>query len=165
MLTSITTETANRWPIPNTINIDVVGNENLVTQLLADEHSAQVRTGATGRYNCHGLTFGARRTCIDDVASIQKILSDDGYRIVPPIDVMAGDIVVYYDDGVVSHSGIVVEVVTEGLQACRVVSKWGVVGAEFLHWVHRSPYGGQYQFFRVDHSEETKIISNIILSA
>jgi hypothetical protein len=163
MLTSITTETANHWAIPNRINIDRVGNEEVITELLAGQHDAQIRAEATGRYNCHGLTFGARRTCIDDVSSIQRILTDDGYRLVPPMDVMAGDIVVYYDDGVVTHSGIVVEVVTEGLRTCRVVSKWGVVGAEFLHWVHRSPYGGHYEFFRVDHSKELKILSKLIV--
>lgn len=166
MATSITTETANRWAIPNQQNFDLVGNEEILATRFVAQYEARLRTKATGRYNCHGLTFGARRTCIDDASSISKILADDGYQLVENTGVMPGDVVLYYDyDGTVSHSGIVVEVPGDPMNFVRVVSKWGVPGAEYLHWVHRSPYGVDYKFYRMDHSAESAILSKIILGA
>jgi hypothetical protein len=62
------------------------------------------------RYNCHGLTFASRRTWIDDASLVPAILAQDGYAEVPVDKVVAGDIVVYYDDdGRADHSGIVME--------------------------------------------------------
>lgn len=164
MPTCINTETSNRWPIPNQQNFDIVGNEESLASQFRTDYDAELRTKATGRYNCHGLTFGARRTCIDDPSSIAKILGDDGYRLVESTGVLPGDVVLYYDrDGTVSHSGIVVDVPDILPRFVRVVSKWGVAGAEYLHWVHRSPYGSDYKFYRVDHSGESIILSKIIL--
>lgn len=165
MQSCITTETSNCWPIPNKQNFDIVGNEDSLASQFLTNFAAELRTKATGRYNCHGLTFGARRTCIDDPSSIVRILADDGYRLVETAGVMPGDVVLYFDhDGTVSHSGIVVEVPNGFPAFARVVSKWGVAGAEYLHWVHRSPYGSDYKFYRVDHSAESVILSKIILN-
>jgi hypothetical protein len=160
---SIETETAVKWPIPNRQNIDLVGNEQMLADKFRHEHDAEVRTAATGRYNCHGLTFASRRTCIEDVAAVQKILVDDGYVPVSPDSVMPGDVVIYYHDGVIDHSGLVVEVPQGAIRFPRIVSKWGPNGAEFLHWVHRSEYGQDYKFFRISQRRETAIISQIIL--
>lgn len=166
MLTCITTETSNCWPIPNRQHFDIVGNEEALARQFLDTYDAKLRAKATGRYNCHGLTFGARRTCIDDASSISRILTDDGYRLVESTGVMPGDIVLYFDlDGTVSHSGIVVEVPDGALKFVRVVSKWGVNGGEYLHWVHRSKYGMDYKYYRVDHSNESIVLSKIILGA
>lgn len=166
MLTSITTETSAFWPIPNQQNLNIVGNEDTLSGKFRTDFDARLRTKATGRYNCHGLTFGSRRTCIDEAYSISRILSDDSYKLVAINHIMPGDVVLYFDgDGTVSHSGIVVEVPDSLPMFPRVVSKWGVAGAEYLHWVHRSPYGTDYKFYRVDHSDEFAILSNIILGA
>lgn len=162
-MNSITTETANRWAIPNRQNIDLFGNERMLAEKFQREHDAHVRTAATGRYNCHGLTFAARRTCIEDVAAVERILKDDGYQQVPLDRVLPGDVVIYYRDGVIDHSGIVVELSEPPLYFHRVVSKWGPNGAEFLHWVHRSEYGHDYKYFRISQRTETEIISSIIL--
>ena len=166
MINQITTETSNNWPIPNYINFDLVGNEEAVEKKLSADFDAQVRSKATGRYNCHGLTFGSRRTCIEDATSIPKILEDDSYRPVDSLSVLPGDVILYFDqhDGTVSHSGIVTEVTNIFPKSMRIISKWGVNGAEFLHWAHKSPYGTDYRFYRVDHSKESIILSDIILS-
>ncbi len=60
-------------------------------------------------YNCHGLTFGNRRTQVDDsYKTISGILLDDGFDQIPESEVRLGDIVVYYDgEGNAAHSGIV----------------------------------------------------------
>lgn len=164
MPTRINTETSNCWPIPNQQNFDIVGNEDALAQLFYRDFEAELRTKATGRYNCHGLTFGSRRTCIDEATSISRILDDDGYKLVDIAGVMPGDIVLYYDhDGTVSHSGIVVMVPDSLPRFVKVVSKWGVVGAEYVHWVHRTPYGLDYKFYRVDYTSESAILSRIIL--
>jgi hypothetical protein len=164
MQTGISTETSGRWPIPNQQNFDIVGNENTLVERFVTQYEAKLRTAASGRYNCHGLTFGSRRTCIDDATSIVRILVDDGYKLVDIASVMPGDVVLYYDpDGTVSHSGIVALIPDGPLKFPQVVSKWGVAGAEYLHWVHKSPYGVDYKFYRVDHSGESIILSKIIL--
>jgi len=165
MSASIVTQTADRWDIPNNQYFDLVGNEEALGQRNKSTYDAEIRTKATGRYNCHGLTFGSRRTCIDDPNSLTTILKHDGYVEVLISEILPGDIVLYFDvDGTVSHSGLVVEVPSTLPQFPRVVSKWGVNGGEYVHWAHRSPYGQNYRFYRISHSTESKILSQIILS-
>src|SRR5262245_45905132 len=62
-------------------------------------------------YNCHGLTFAARRTGISAATQVIKILSDDEYTEIAESAVQPGDIVVWYNDdnGDVEHSAIVLE--------------------------------------------------------
>ncbi|MDP4078757.1 hypothetical protein [Acidovorax sp. A1169] len=163
-MTSIITQTSNRWEIPNTQHFDAVGNEDSLENLFISKFNAEIRTKATGRYNCHGLTFASRRTCIDDSSSVARILEHDKYKEVILSTVLPGDVILYVDnDGIISHSGIVTEV-TDTLPRCqKIVSKWGVNGAEFIHWAHSSPYGTNYKFYRMDHSAESSIISKIII--
>jgi hypothetical protein len=109
-------------------------------------------------YNCHGLTFGSRRTQISP--PIFPILDDDGFDKVPSEkDVRPGDIVIYSDArGEVTHSGFVVwrnkvELV-EGTQSIipMVWSKWGK-GYEMIHAVGECPYlesqGDVFTYYRL----------------
>jgi len=58
-------------------------------------------------YNCHGLTFGSRRTQVTH--SVLPILDDDGFDLIPEKEARAGDIVIYSNvRGEVIHSGFVV---------------------------------------------------------
>lgn len=91
-------------------------------------------------YNCHGLTFASRRTCIFDIACIIK---DDDYCEVEPSKVRLGDIVVYYSGGDAEHSGIVIEISKDGYK--KILSKWGR-GKEVIHWIHVGPY--EYDIIR-----------------
>lgn len=165
MSSSIVTQTADSWNIPNSQYFDTVGNEEVLNQFFLSTYDAEIRTKATGRYNCHGLTFGSRRTCIDDATSLANILKHDGYIEVLIAEILPGDIVLYFDtDGTVSHSGLVVEVPPTLPLFPKIVSKWGVNGSEYVHWIHRSPYGQSYRFYRISHSSESRIISKIILA-
>jgi hypothetical protein len=110
------------------------------------------RTGASLKYNCHGLTFASRRTGIFEPSLISLILSEDGYLELPDADaVLPGDLVIYYsDDGDPSHSGIVLErKQSPGLYDPWVLSKFGK-GPEFIHRLWDVPpiYGRNPIFYR-----------------
>ena len=107
------------------------------------------RTIQSPTYNCHGLTFGSRRTKIDKPTHIQRILDDDEYKPVEMKDVLPGDIVIYYSEaGDPNHSGIVLEY-SERLVVPMIYSKWGNAG-EFVHALRDCPtiYGPDFMFFR-----------------
>ena len=87
--------------------------------------------GPSYSYNCHGLTFAARRTRIWKSGEIQKILTDDGYEEIKDFaQVMIGDIAIYMQGNEAIHSGLVVE---KADFQTRVLSKWGSAH-EVLHW-------------------------------
>ena len=105
-------------------------------------------------YNCHGLTFGSRRTQVTD--AVLPILEDDGFDRVPEKEARPGDIVVYFNSrGEVSHSGFVVgrdtmEIVIGRKVVIPVIwSKWGK-GYEMIHALQECPYfqdAGDYTVF------------------
>jgi hypothetical protein len=90
-------------------------------------------------YNCHGLTFGSRRTQIDgSPETISMILAEDGFDAIDEKHVKTGDVVVYYDDlGQVLHSGIVLSIEAFGIP--KIWSKWGK-GFEWVHLLRNCPY-------------------------
>ncbi len=109
------------------------------------------RTDPSISYNCHGMTFAARRVWIESAYEVQKILADDQYQLIVRKDVLPGDTVVYFSDAEPrspTHSGIVVEVTSTFPQSIRVCSKWGH-SSEWIHWVEQSEYGTNYAFYRV----------------
>ncbi len=114
------------------------------------------RTGPTPRYNCHGLTFANRRTCITEDDAVALILSDDDYIEVPREEVMQGDVIVYYNDkGAYYHSGIVLtKPAPDNMWVPRVCSKWGK-GRELVHAGNHSPYGFNVRYYRVSHGYVT----------
>jgi hypothetical protein len=89
-------------------------------------------------YNCHGLTFGARRAIIWDPQEVAKILREDDYVMIADVkNVREGDIIVYYGDyGDISHSGLVIGN-SSGVPS--ILSKWGV-GREAVHRWNDCPY-------------------------
>lgn len=94
--------------------------------------------GPSARYNCHGLTFAARRTGISDPAQIARILRDDGYeKLSFGTAPSPGDIAIYQEDGDIIHSGLVVELRGD---TPRVLGKWGDCH-EVIHDVRDCPYG------------------------
>ena len=103
--------------------------------MVLDNHpSAQLRS-LTGTYNCFGMAFANRRTCIEPI-HVQMILDDDGYKEISPQDVMPGDIVIYRDNrGEVSHVAVVVlhePDVANAKWKTTVLSQWGAQG-EYVH--------------------------------
>ena len=109
-------------------------------------------------YNCHGLTFGSRRTQVTD--AVYPILEDDGFDHLPSEkDVRPGDIVVYSNvRGEAIHSGFIVwresiEIMPGTKTIIPMVwSKWGK-GYEMIHAIDHCPYmddeGNFKRFFRL----------------
>lgn len=108
------------------------------------------RSGSIATYNCHGYTFASRRTWIEAVSEIQKILSEDGYREIPSNQMLAGDVIIYFDsDGDAEHSGFVVVPAREPMGIPTVCSKWGGY-AEVIHAANYGPYNsGRWKFYRI----------------
>lgn len=101
----------------------------------------------TRKYNCHGLTFGSRRTWIDEATEVKKILLDDEYVEVGRGEVLPGDVVVYYVDGDVEHSGVVVD--RGDIAGPLILSKWGFCH-EVIHRIPECPYdAGHVVFYRI----------------
>jgi len=98
-------------------------------------------------YNCHGLTFGSRRSMIWDSQEIAKIIKEDDYAMVDNMnDVREGDVIVYYgDDGDAEHSGLVIGKIS---RFPLILSKWGS-GREAVHMFSQCPYKiDNVKFFR-----------------
>lgn len=105
------------------------------------------RVPPTGQYNCHGLTFANRRARITEDEDLESIRHDDGYRPVPPEEVVQGDIAVYYEDSMISHTAIVLELDWVGQTFVPlVISKWGDA-SEYIHKVNQSPYGSNIEYW------------------
>jgi hypothetical protein len=104
--------------------------------------------GPSARYNCHGLTFAARRTGIDKSAYVQRILTEDGYSRLPMSTApVPGDVVIYREDGDIIHSGIVVEIKDA---VTWVLGKWGECH-EVVHPVLDCPYkNAAVEFYRLN---------------
>jgi hypothetical protein len=107
------------------------------------------RTGPSRRYNCHGLVFASRRTAIIDSAVLATMLREDDYQEIPLAEVMPGDVAIYWDDGDMQHSGLVVEV-SKNPTVPRILSKWAHL-QEAVHWVHQAPpeYGADIHYYRI----------------
>jgi len=146
----IALETSRQRPITNFQGSGVSPmNLNWARDLTKIYPNAISRTAPSGVYNCHGLTFASRRTSLEESAQIPVILDDDKYVEIGPSEVLAGDVIVYYDsDGEPNHSGIVVGVKGE-LKLPIICSKWGSAG-EFVHRMGDCPphYGPRSKFYR-----------------
>lgn len=108
----------------------------------------------TARYNCHGMTFGSRRTGIYDADTVKQVLAEDGYQEVAERDALPGDVIVYFaTDGDVDHSGIVIDSrpprIAGIIDLPTIRSKWGN-GKEFIHLANDCPYKDcTMRYFRI----------------
>lgn len=71
------------------------------------------RRDATGTYNCAGMVWASRRTCLTHPEDWELVLCEDGYRKVDnQNDVITGDIVVYRakSDGEILHVARICEI-------------------------------------------------------
>ena len=103
--------------------------------VLGSHPKAQVRS-LSSVYNCMGMVFASRRTCVEP-DHLRMILQDDEYqRVNNEGQLQPGDVIIYRDDeNQVSHVGVVVEVKPNLEKADReilVLSQWGGDG-EYLH--------------------------------
>jgi len=112
----------------------------------------KVRSKSCARYNCHGMTFGGRRTAISEPDVVARILAEDAYTPIPAETVQAGDIVIYWaESGDPSHSAVVlVPPKPESLNIPVVFSKWGL-HFEATHRANACPYDFQRAvYYRVN---------------
>ena len=145
---AIRIETSKRTGIENFPSAEMSREERLLARKLIKAHSTAVpRTPLSCSYNCHGLTFGSRRAWIVKRSCVNTIISDDEYKEIPLANAFPGDVLIYYNNGDLSHSGVVVE--RQALGILRIVSKWGKAG-EFVHSMFDCPaiYGRDVKAFR-----------------
>jgi hypothetical protein len=160
---SIALQTRKGSDIENKQNLEYTPHQrDMAEGQLKEAHPLAVAAGtqrrkATNVYNCHGLTFASRRTCILEEKVVNLVLSDDGYHRIPPQDTLPGDIVLYYEreKHELAHSGVVVR--AEPLGGTRVItilSKWGRYG-EYLHELRSHPYptATKLYFMRPSHHD------------
>jgi hypothetical protein len=110
-------------------------------------------------YNCHGLTFGSRRTQVENSeATLHMILEDDGFERINQGLVKPGDVVVYYDDGGrIEHTGIVVRT-DDKFGVPKIWSKWGK-GFEWIHPVPVCPFNSsKVQYYRLSKWKPEEIL-------
>lgn len=102
-------------------------------------------------YNCHGLTFGNRRTQVKASSDIiAMILDDDGFVELKPANPEEGDIVVYYDSrGLPEHSGVVIGIGPDPFKIPKIWSKWGK-DYQWIHNVGVCPYdASNVRYYRI----------------
>ena len=145
---SIPLATRKGRPIENEQCLDVppFKSEMLIASMHRRYRFVHMRRPPAGLYNCHGLTFACRRTCVGilNPKSIETILDDDGYRQIGAAFIETGDTLVCYDGSEISHSGIVTHVdrgdlATGVFAVVYVCSKWGQE-SEYIHMVNQGPY-------------------------
>jgi hypothetical protein len=153
-------ETRQRSTISNDLNWDPP-HDGVLLQIidLKKQHPDVMHrdVGPCGTFNCHGLTFAARRTLIHASSEIQKILVEDGYHNIVWSEVMAGDIAIYRTavsvGGAIEHSGIVVRrdpPIGGIFPEPFILSKWGVCH-EAIHRATDCPYsdGCTISYYRI----------------
>ena len=94
-------------------------------------------------YNCAGMAWANRRTCLTEPAEWRRILSQDEYRQTNESDVRSGDIVLYVrlTDGEIMHVARFVDFRHEppaGLIPWAI-SKWNLQSGEDLHRIRDVP--------------------------
>lgn len=145
--------TRKRKFIPNVQRMQRPPQSMDAAKALALKHGSPRVRSLCSTYNCVGLVFASRRTCVD-TAHVEIILEDDGYVKIGPAEVLPGDIVLYRDGiGTVTHIGIVVDrkaLLEEAMWATQVVSQWGTDG-EYVHAAQEVPelYGKPVEFWRM----------------
>lgn len=110
-----------------------------------------VRGEPSPLYNCHGLTFGSRRTRIWDTEELRKILREDDYIEVDRLNALPGDVLLYLAmDGDIEHSAVVLSRPAESdFGIPLVLSKWGHY-KELIHVASRCPYDYQHaKYYRL----------------
>jgi hypothetical protein len=149
---TIALDSARGKPIDNAQILELSSFETAQIKKCEEKWTAGrvFRSSASARYNCHGMTFAARRTGIYDTTTINQILRQDGYQEVKPEMVLPGDVILYFGtNGDAEHSGIVISAPIGKLGVPMVVSKWGK-GSEFVHAANNCPYSFEApKYYRV----------------
>lgn len=115
----------------------------------------QPRKPVTGIYNCAGHVWASRRTSLTDPNQWWTIVKEDGFRRTD--SPAADDIVLYVDEDndEIIHVARVVEaregVTPESERLPWVVSKWGPISGEAMHFAHDVPYAKEGYGYRIEY--------------
>ena len=129
-------------------------------EMWQDKYPNIRRRSLTSTYNCVGMVFGCRRTCID-IEHIGLILEDDEYRRLPEAkNILPGDIVLYKNGNEYSHIGTIISIEGDVERASfkiTVLSQWGADG-EYIHLLDEVPesYGNVKEFWTERRGYATK---------
>lgn len=150
---NIIVQTRKGNSISNEQIFSIASHERIIFSRLKRKYSPPqivYRSRPSPVYNCHGLTFASKRTGIWDTEEIHKILDDDNYQEIPPNEVLPGDIVLYFSNGDIEHSGVVIsKPIQETLGIPKVYSKWGSY-CEVIHFANNCPYdSSNLRYYRV----------------
>jgi hypothetical protein len=118
--------------------------QNFVNELEAQQTEI-VRLAELGpECNCHGWVFTASQFSLRDF-DIPVILRDNGYQETE--QPASGDIIVYYNDQGIAHSGLVQSVAEDGQVV--VESKWGPFGL-YQHAPLDQPYATEFRYYHTN---------------
>ena len=115
----------------------------------------QPRKPVTGVYNCAGHVWANRRTSLTEYRQWWTILDEDGY--VQTNTPVADDVVLYIDEdnNEIIHVARLVElregITSEAKKIPWVVSKWGPISGEAMHFAHDVPYARDGYRFRIEY--------------
>ena len=107
-------------------------------EIVKANHPTAVERSLRSTYNCVGMVFASRRTCVD-IEHLGLLLLEDGYRrLANATELQIGDLAVYkVDSGDFSHVGVVYHLGpfrVDGSRDVYVMSQWGRDG-EYYHRV------------------------------
>lgn len=148
-LPSLALAAANGTDIPNGIDSppssEAIAHQKRARSFRALDPSRYTELApASGRYNCFGLVFAARRTSLflpnlRTTFSPTELLSMDGFRMM--LQPAPGDVAAYRSkSGDIEHVGFVTHLQPfESTKVVYVWSKWGALG-EYLHQSHVTPF-------------------------
>ena len=140
-------DTRKGTPIPNLQRLEMNPSQAkaAVRRIKKQCPNARMRS-ITQIYNCLGMAFASRRTCIE-VDSIALILDEDDYKLVKlKKDVQQGDLVTYWDTvtGEFKHVGVILgeKPLIEGSNKTLTwaISQFGASG-EWIHPINEVPEG------------------------
>lgn len=150
LLPGIKLQTKKGKPINNNQRLEMPpARRPAVKRNIENETRKAILRSLTQTYNCLGLVFASRRTCVHE-RELGKILSDDGYRRLGSAnDLQPGDLVIYRnpDTGEFKHIGIVIAhgPIMHGsdIDITWVLSQFNVDG-EWIHPIDDVPtFSGQ----------------------
>ena len=114
-----------------------------------DKKVIGIRSISDHMYNCVGMIFASRRAWIE-TKHLYELLRQDGYNRVSVREIVPGDLVIYTNNEVPTHVGLIMTIVREGsnLANLTILSKWGKE-AEIFHSVDVVPelYGIPTEFW------------------
>ena len=106
-------------------------------------------------YNCAGHVWASRRTSLTDHNQWWTIIEEDGFR---RTDTPAPDDVALYVDeenDEIIHAARVLElregITPQSKKVAWVVSKWGPISGEAMHFAHDVPYAKEGYRYRIEY--------------